>query len=211
MAYKNAVAQMIIENALTDLMIRSGADNIIVNHETGETLSTRLAYIASTVGGFVSQSAMESYVNQKLDELINGAPETADTLLELNKLISDNADVIAVLNSAIGNKVDKVDGKGLSTNDFTNALLTKLNGIAANATKVEASTTNGNVKINGVETKVYIEPTGEGHNKIPAGGAPGQVLRATGKGVGAWGNPIRSGESAPENLLPGELFIKILS
>lgn len=33
------------------------------------------------------------------------------------------------------NKVDKVSGKGLSTNDFTDTLLTKLNGIATGATK----------------------------------------------------------------------------
>ena len=33
----------------------------------------------------------------------------------------------------LGNKVDKVSGKGLSTNDFTNAYKTKLDGIAAKA------------------------------------------------------------------------------
>ena len=33
----------------------------------------------------------------------------------------------------LGGKVDKVEGKGLSTNDFTNALKTKLDGIAAGA------------------------------------------------------------------------------
>lgn len=35
--------------------------------------------------------------------------------------------------AAIANKVDKVDGKGLSTEDFTTALKNKLNGIAAGA------------------------------------------------------------------------------
>lgn len=35
--------------------------------------------------------------------------------------------------TALSNKVDKVSGKGLSTNDFTNAYKTKLDGIAANA------------------------------------------------------------------------------
>lgn len=35
--------------------------------------------------------------------------------------------------TALGNKVDKVTGKGLSTNDFTDTLQTKLNGIAAGA------------------------------------------------------------------------------
>jgi hypothetical protein len=37
------------------------------------------------------------------------------------------------MNTALEGKVDKVEGKGLSTNDFTDALLTKLNGIAEGA------------------------------------------------------------------------------
>lgn len=210
MAVKNAVLQMIIENVLVDLMVRGQASNIIVDQTTGETLATRLATIAATTTGFVQRSDMESYVSQKLSELIGGAPETADTLLELNNLIANNADVIEALNSAIGNKVDKVTGKGLSANDFTDVLLTKLNGIAQNATKVEQSTTNGNIIINGAEVKVYTEPTGNGNYRLPAGGSVGQVLRAVGEGAGAWGNAIRSGASAPDNLLPGEVFIKLI-
>ena len=43
------------------------------------------------------------------------------------------------IDSWLEGKVDKVTGKGLSTNDFTTALLNKLNGIAegANKTTVE--------------------------------------------------------------------------
>ena len=40
---------------------------------------------------------------------------------------------IAALETAVGNKVDKVDGKGLSTNDYTSEEKQKLAGIAANA------------------------------------------------------------------------------
>lgn len=46
---------------------------------------------------------------------------------------------------------------------FTNALKTKLDGISANAKKIESSTTNGNIKIDGVETTVYTHP-GSGTN-----------------------------------------------
>ncbi len=60
-------------------------------------------------------------------------------------------------NAAIGGKVDKVEGKGLSANDFTDALKTKLEGIATGATKVEKSTTNGSIKING--TEILYTPT----------------------------------------------------
>lgn len=66
----------------------------------------------------------------------------------------------------LSGKVDKEEGKGLSTNDFTNELKAKLDAIAAGATKVEASETNGNVKVNGVEVTVYTEPNDVVHGAI---------------------------------------------
>jgi len=54
--------------------------------------------------------------------------------------------------------VAKEEGKGLSTNDYTNDDKAKLGGIAEGATKVEASETNGNIKVNGSETPVYVLP-----------------------------------------------------
>ena len=210
MASKNAILQMMIEEVLTDLMVKTESGNVIVNSTTGETLSTRLAGIASQASNFATVSAMESYVGQRLSELINGAPETADTLKELSDLIATNADVIETLNSAIGNKVDKVEGKGLSSNDFTTVLLNKLNNIAIGATKVAASGTNGHILINDTDTVVYTHPTGNGNNHLPSGGSVGQVLRASGDGGGEWGTAIRTGASAPDNLLANELFIKIL-
>lgn len=71
---------------------------------------------------------------------------------------------IAANETAIGGKVDKVDGKGLSTNDYTTEEKTKLAGIATGANKVEASTTNGNMKIDGAETTVYTLPNTVMHN-----------------------------------------------
>lgn len=48
----------------------------------------------------------------------------------------------------------KEDGKGLSSNDYTDADKAKLEGISAGATKVEASATPGHIKINGTDTAV---------------------------------------------------------
>ena len=66
----------------------------------------------------------------------------------------------------LSGKVDKEDGKGLSANDFTDALKAKLDAIAEGATKVEASETNGYIKVNGTETKVYTEPSDVLHGAI---------------------------------------------
>lgn len=51
-------------------------------------------------------------------------------------------------------KVDKEDGKGLSTNDYTTEDKTKLASVAEGATKVEASETPGCVKIGGADVQV---------------------------------------------------------
>ena len=62
--------------------------------------------------------------------------------------------------NTVVNKVDKVEGKGLSTNDFTTEYKNKVDNMNTNATKVEKSSTNGNIKINSIETVVYTHPTG---------------------------------------------------
>ena len=75
----------------------------------------------------------KSYTDTKLSELVNGAPAAMDTLKELADAISSNSSVMEALQTAIGDKVDKEMGKGLSSNDYTSAEKTKLAGIASNA------------------------------------------------------------------------------
>ncbi|MDE6511550.1 MAG: hypothetical protein K2L00_05605, partial [Muribaculaceae bacterium] len=54
----------------------------------------------------------------------------------------------------ISGKVDKVDGKGLSSNDFTDALLTKLDGIEEGANKYVHPTNGANTTISAANGKV---------------------------------------------------------
>lgn len=210
MATKNVVLQMKIEDILQDLMVKTGADNVIVDSSTNETLATRLASIMATLQGVTSGTVVDQKIKEAIDALINGAPGTYDTLKEIADYIAAHEEVTTALNAAIGNKVDKVEGKGLSTEDFTTALKTKLEAIAEGATKVEKGTGNGQIKINGTDTTIYTHPTGDGNNHLPTGGTAGQVLRASGSGAGTWGENVRSGASAPDDLAAGELFIKIV-
>ena len=62
-----------------------------------------------------------------------------------------NADKTAV--GTIGDKVDKVSGKGLSTNDFTNAYKTKVDNIHGLESNITSSTT----------IKAYVEALSKGH------------------------------------------------
>ena len=47
------------------------------------------------------------YTDQKISELINGAPTSLDTLGELAKAMTDNADVVSALEQAIGSKANQ--------------------------------------------------------------------------------------------------------
>lgn len=55
--------------------------------------------------------------------------------------------------------VVRVDGKDLSSNDYTDEEKEKLSKITENATKTEKSAINGNILINGKEETVYTLPT----------------------------------------------------
>ena len=51
--------------------------------------------------------AQESYVQEKINDLINGAPTTLDTLKEIADAITANKTIVDALDAAIGNKLDK--------------------------------------------------------------------------------------------------------
>ena len=63
------------------------------------------------------------------------------------------SNLCVVLKEKLGNKVDKVVGKGLSANDFTTAYKTKLDGIATGATKITVDTTLSASSTNPVQNK----------------------------------------------------------
>ena len=88
----------------------------------------------------------------------------------------------------LAKKVDKENGKGLSTEDYTTSEKTKLSGISTGANKVEASSTNGKIKIDGTDTTVYSHPTTAGNKHIPSGGSSGQFLGYDSAGTAKWVN-----------------------
>lgn len=69
------------------------------------------------------------------------------------------------IKALLAGKVDKVDGKGLSTNDYTTAEKTKLAGL-----------------------KNYTHPTTSGNKHIPAGGSANQILGWSADGTAKWVN-----------------------
>lgn len=76
---------------------------------------TKPTYTAAEVGADPTGSAAtalsdaKEYADTKISNLINGAPETLDTLKELADAVTENSDLMDTLNGAIGTKADESD------------------------------------------------------------------------------------------------------
>lgn len=71
----------------------------------------------------------KEYVTQKISEIVNSAPEALDTLKELAAALNNDSNFATTIITQLGTKVDKVEGKQLSTEDFTAALKTSLESL----------------------------------------------------------------------------------
>lgn len=107
--------------------------------------------ILNKAGLQLYDSLIKQYTDQliltHISNLIDSAPENRNTLLELSNAINENSDVLEVLNSSITSKANKTD---LTTHTSNSSI----------HTSVKASSVNGNIIINGVETAVYTHPSG---------------------------------------------------
>lgn len=90
---------------------------------------------SSTIIPSIDGLATETYVNNKVAGIVDSAPETLDTLNELATALGNDPNFATTVATQIGNKVDKIDGKGLSTNDYTSSEKSKLSGIEDGANK----------------------------------------------------------------------------
>ena len=142
----------------------------------GATSTTVVAYITEAINALsIGDYAKTTEVTTAINTALAAYAKTSD----VNTSLAKKADKVANATNghfagldANGNLTDS----GKKASDFvtaeagkrlmTNAEGTKLGGIAEGATKVEASTTNGNVKINGTEVTVYTEPADVVHGAI---------------------------------------------
>ena len=106
--------------------IQANLDTAIANHkdevngltkDISDEANTRLA----------GDTALQVNIDKEVTDRTN-----ADTLLD-NKIAQEISDRTTAIQGLESKKVDKVDGKVLSSNDFTDILLMKLNGIAEHA------------------------------------------------------------------------------
>ena len=111
--------------------------NALVHNDVVDNLTT----ITTDVPLSANQGKLLNDAIVSINTLLASDETDLDTLQEIvdfiqvNKTTLDNLSInsISGLSTALAGKVDTVTGKGLSTNDFTDLLLTKLNGIADGA------------------------------------------------------------------------------
>lgn len=106
--------------------IQANLDTAIANHKDEVNgLSKDISDEANT--RLAGDAALQVNIDKEVADRKN-----ADTLLE-NKIAQEISDRTTAIQAIESKKVDKVDGKVLSSNDFTDILLMKLNGIAEHA------------------------------------------------------------------------------
>lgn len=141
----------------------------------------KIPYLSSDNNPIIPEAPLDGkqYARQSGEWTVVNIPEVDFT--EINKKISQNTAAIAANTTAIQSKVDKVDGFGLSSNDYTSQEKTKLAGLSNYTLPTASDTVKGGIKVG----------TGLTMN--------GEVLSATGGGMAdsvEWDNVLSKPEFA---------------
>ena len=93
-------------------------------------------------GDRTTLESAKAYVDKAIAELVDGSPAALDTLKELSAALGNDPNFATTVATQIGRKVDKVTGKGLSTEDYTSEEKAKLAGVAAGANNYQHPATH---------------------------------------------------------------------
>lgn len=95
----------------------SSSDSSSASSEEVELLKQEIAGLKEIIKTLATKDEVEEKAKEEVARIVGTAPESLDTLEEVAEAIKDNEDLMAALNSAIGNKVDVSDFE-----DFVNAI-----------------------------------------------------------------------------------------
>lgn len=178
LAYKANVSEADLDAAL----------KAVIDSKAAASDVTALTNVVNTLIGEDANKSVRTIANEELAKQLipENAAESLNELQEIAAWIQAHPGDASAMNKAITDLtalVGTLPEGATSTNvvAYISEAITaatselvqtvaghtqKLDTIAEGATKVEASTVNGNVKINGVETTVYTEPTDVVHGAI---------------------------------------------
>ena len=145
-------------NIPKDYLVKSADIKVVATADdpyTGAAVGDKyIDFVVNTVGGDGNETHIYLSVQDLVDEYTagDGIEISATNVIAIK--LGTNANGLKV--GAAGLELDEATTSAAGAMSATDK--TKLDGVAEGATKVEASTTNGNVKIGGVETEVYKLP-----------------------------------------------------
>lgn len=142
---KKAILRAKLEGVLTDLMVKTTADNVYIDDTT--TLAAKLAEVLADIATRAKSTDVTASISALRTELMGeGVPEAYDTFKELADYITTHQEAADALTAAVGSKADKtaveaiqatVDALGalasknkVAETDLDDALKTKVNAAA---------------------------------------------------------------------------------
>lgn len=166
----------------------SGSYNDLSNKPTIPTVDVTKSYVDTQLA--TKANASNVYTKSEVDSKVSSVYRVKGSVPTWDKL-SETVDLsgyatTAAMNTALGNKVDKVSGKGLSTNDYTTAEKDKLAGIATGANNYSLPVATASV-LGGVKTSTGITNS-SGTISVAYGSAAGTACQ---------GNDSRLSNSRP--------------
>jgi hypothetical protein len=181
---KNVTIDSALSSTSTNPVQNKAVQSAISTINTGKadkvTGATSGNFAALDANGNLADSG-HKHSDYKTKQTAKSDPTASGTTLTAIATISQDANgVITATKKTIQPASGTQDGV-MSSSHYT-----KLEGISTGANKVEASTTNGNIKIDGTETTVYTHPTdgadtskGDTTNQTPAFGGTFKVTSET--------------------------------
>lgn len=124
---KKAILVKELDKTVYALAVRTCTD-MVYDNKYKYTLTELLDDIQKAI---TQDSSRITIINEKFDALMKDCPEEADTLKKIwdyvnIESVDEDGNPTSALVRLIESKVDKEEGKGLSTNDFTDILYEKL-------------------------------------------------------------------------------------
>lgn len=219
---KNAILTAKISGILYDLMVKTNAQMVYLDDNT--TLAAKLSEFIAALNGKAPSShkhttaqvtgldsalsarpttdAMNSAISAAISDLINGAPETYDTLKEIADYIAAHEDVVTTLNAAIGAKADKSTVETLSATVTSIKSETDALGTLASKDKVAETDLEDTLK-----TKIN-NASSANHSH-----ANKSVLDSiTSAKVSSWDgkSKVHYSSAQPANLAEGDLWVQLI-
>lgn len=140
----------VVFKLLREVTLNSGKGyfNVVISNSNDNSRTSNFKAELEIVGNSIDENTVSSaFIVTAKEELDTTITEAGKKITELNTLIESTT--VTELNG----KVDKVDGKGLSTNDFTDAYKTKINTNSSNIATLQTEVNS----INGSNADTPIE------------------------------------------------------